>query len=166
MQPFDWGRFVTRMNIKAPVEKIYAQWASRTGMESWFLRLCEYKQPDGTLLSADELVVPGVTYRWLWHGWPDETTEMGTILNCNGKDFLQFSMGKAGTCSINISCKEDEQIVELLQENIPDSEEGRHYYHVGCKTGWTFYMTNLKSILEGGIDLRNKNERLGSLLNL
>ena len=26
----------------------------------------------------------------------DETTEYGDILDCNGKDFLKFSFGKAG----------------------------------------------------------------------
>jgi hypothetical protein len=38
-------------------------------------------------------------------------------------------------------------------------------YHVGCKAGWTFYLANLKSILEGGIDMRNKKTRLKEMLN-
>lgn len=29
----------------------------------------------------------------------------------------------------------------------------------------TFYLANLKSILEGGVDLRNKNEALKKMLN-
>jgi hypothetical protein len=32
-------------------------------------------------------------------------------------------------------------------------------------TGWTFYLANLKSVLEGGLDLRNKNARLQRLVN-
>lgn len=31
--------------------------------------------------------------------------------------------------------------------------------------GWTFYLTNLKSILEGGFNLRNKNNKLGDVVN-
>jgi hypothetical protein len=56
--------------------------------------------------------------------------------------------------------EEGEKIVELLQENIPSDEAGRHMWHVGCKTGWTFYLANMKSLFEGGIDLRNRNVKL------
>jgi len=56
-------------------------------------------------------------------------------------------------------------IVELVQENIPDDDQGRLYYHLVCKTGWTFYLDNLKSLLEGGIDLRNKNANLANVIN-
>lgn len=36
---------------------------------------------------------------------------------------------------------------------------------VGCGEGWVFYLANLKSILEGGIDLRNKNDAIRNVLN-
>jgi hypothetical protein len=36
---------------------------------------------------------------------------------------------------------------------------------VGCGEGWTFYLTNLKSILEGGVDLRNKEMKLKNVIN-
>jgi hypothetical protein len=46
-----------------------------------------------------------------------------------------------------------------------DNESGQRYFFIECGKGWTFYMTNLKSILEGGIDLRNKNERKQNVIN-
>jgi hypothetical protein len=30
---------------------------------------------------------------------------------------------------------------------------------MGCRTGWTFFLTNLKSILEKGPDLRESDPR-------
>lgn len=36
---------------------------------------------------------------------------------------------------------------------------------LSCKTGWTSYLANLKSVLEGGIDPRNKNEQLKAVIN-
>jgi uncharacterized protein YndB with AHSA1/START domain len=165
MSNFNWSTFTVRIPVKAPVEKLYWCWATKGGMEFWFLRLSEYKQPGGALRMSDEPVQKGDTYKWLWHGWGDDTVEFGEILNCNGKDFLQFSFGKAGTCTVTIKKEAAEIIVELVQENIPDDEQGRQYYHLGCKTGWTFYLTNLKSLLEGGVDLRNKNTALQNVLN-
>lgn len=134
-------------------------------MEYWFLRLSEYKKPGGNLRASNEFVQKGDSYRWRWHGWPDEVTEEGTIIDCNGKDFFKFSFGKAGNCAVTIKQEDGHTLVELLQDNIPDDEQGKHYWHLGCKTGWTFYLANLKSLLEGGIDLRNKNERLKNVIN-
>ena len=165
MSTYDWSRFVVRVSVNAAGKILYDAWATRAGIENWFLRLSEYKTPDGTLRNAKEQVQKGDTYKWLWHGWPDDTVEHGTILDCNGTDFIKFSFGKAGDCSVTIKKEEGETIVELVQDKIPTDEQGKHYWHLGCKTGWTFYFANLKSMLEGGIDLRNRNEQLKNVIN-
>lgn len=162
---YDWGRFSVRINIAAPVEKLYSAWATRRGIEYWFLRFSEYKKEDGSIRSDDEHVEAGDTYKWLWHGYPDETVEYGSILSCNNKDQFDFSFGKAGNCHIRIYKEQNETIVELMQDNIPTDEHGKQYWHVGCKTGWTFYLANMKSLFEGGVDLRNRNVALQEMLN-
>ncbi|MEI9943691.1 MAG: SRPBCC domain-containing protein [Chitinophagaceae bacterium] len=165
MADFNWGRFAVRINIKASIEKLYWCWATRKGIEYWFLRLSEYKSPGGNLRAAEEFVDKGDTYKWQWYGYPDEVTELGTVLDLNGKDNFQFKFGDAGICTIKIYPEQDENIVELIQDNIPTDEKGKQIWHIGCKTGWTFYMTNMKSMLEGGTDLRNRNEKLQQMLN-
>ena len=161
----DWSQFVVRINIQAPVQKLYDACATRAGMEHWFLRVSEYKKPDGDLRHELEHAEADDTYKWLWHGWPDETVEYGTILEANGKDLFRFSFGKAGNCTIRIFRDIGETFVEIAQDSIPDDEHGRFFWHLGCKTGWTFYLANMKSMYEGGIDLRNKNELLQGLIN-
>ena len=165
MTNHDWSRFVVRITVKASPRDLYKAWATKKGIEHWFLRLSEYKKPGGILRSANELVETGDTYRWLWHGGPDDMVETGSILDCNGKDQIKFKFGNAGDCTVNIKTEEGENIVELIQENIPTDEKGMQYYHLGCKTGWTFYLANLKSLMEGGIDLRNRNEKIQRVIN-
>ena len=164
-ETYTWSSFVTRINVNAPTEKLYALWATRSGMEYWFLRLSEYKNLEGNVRADKELAEKGDTYRWRWHGWSDDVTEEGSILDCNGKDLFKFSFGKAGDCTVKIKKENGYTIVELTQDNIPDDDQEKHYWHVGCKTGWTFYLANLKSLCEGGIDLRNKDEELKNVLN-
>ena len=166
MNTINWNKFTVRIDVNAPVEKLYAAWATRAGIESWFLRVSEYKTVDGRIRADDEIVQKGDTYKWLWHGWPDETVEYGTILDCNGKDFLHFSFGKAGNCTVRVYKDRGETIVEILQNDIPDDETGKQTWHVGCKTGWTYYLANLKSVYQFGTDLRSKKEGIGQLLNL
>lgn len=166
MSAINWSTFTVRIDVNASTEQLYAAWATRAGIESWFLRLSEYKSADGFIRKDDELFQKGDTYKWLWYGWPDETVEHGTVLDCNGTDTFKFSFGKAGICTVHIYKELGETIVDLVQEHIPDDEEGKQMWHVGCKTGWTYYLTNLKSVYQHGIDLRNKKEGVGKLLNL
>lgn len=165
MANFDWSRFSVRITVTASPKDLYRAWATRKGMENWFLRLCEYKRSDGTARSANENVEAGDTYRWLWYGWPDDMVETGSIISCNGKDQVKFKFGNAGDCTVNIKNEGGENIVELIQENIPTDDIGMRNYHLGCKNGWTFYLSNLKSILQGGIDLRNRNENIKQVIN-
>jgi hypothetical protein len=166
MADFDWSRFSVRINIKdVTKEKLYWAWATREGIEYWFLRRSDYKKPDGTLYDNGEFVKKGDRYSWWWHGYPDEIVEQGEILDCNGKDFFKFQFGGAGNCSIKIYEEQNEMIVELLQDNIPTDDKAKQNWHIGCKTGWTFYMTNMKSLFEGGIDLRNRNEALQNVIS-
>ena len=67
--------------------------------------------------------------------------------------------------SVSITAEDGVTVVELVQENIPIDDLSRVNYHLGCLTGWTFYLANLKSVLEGGIDLRNKNQNLLKVIN-
>ncbi len=165
MPDFNWNRFVVRVDINAPADQLYKGWATRPGIEHWFLRWCEYRGPDNIVKGDNEFVQKGDRYRWRWHGYPDSVTEEGTILEANGKDLFKFSFGNAGDCTVRIKMEQGKTIVELEQENIPTDDKGMEYYHLGCKTGWTFHLADMKSILEGGIDLRNKDESLSNMLN-
>lgn len=165
MENFDWSRFSTRISVNADILQLYAAWATRAGIESWFLRLGEFTNGKGEPLAFDEPVKAGNKYRWRWFGYPDEVMEEDEILEANGTDRLKFGFGEAGKCTISIYKELDATIVELVQDEIPTTEYGKHQWHVGCKTGWTFYLANLKSIIEGGPDLRNKNDRLARMIN-
>jgi uncharacterized protein YndB with AHSA1/START domain len=165
MSTFDWSRFSVRVNIKAPTEKLYWCWATCEGIEHWFLRRAVYKKSDGNLLNKAVMLSKGDTYSWWWHGHTDEVVEHGAILDCNGKDYFQFKFGDAGICTVKIYEEKGETICELTQTEIPTDEKAKQNWHIGCKTGWTFYMTNLKSMLEGGIDLRNRNEKLQNIIS-
>lgn len=165
MTAFNWNRFEVRITVKASPRDLYKAWSTRKGLEQWFLRLAEFKDKDAVTRGPNEPIEKGDTYRWLWHGWPDDMVETGTVLESNGKDLFSFKFGAAGDCTVHIRSEEGENIVELIQENIPTDEFSMHQYHLGCKTGWTFYLANLKSVMEGGIDLRNRNEQIKRVVN-
>ena len=125
MADFNWSRFMVRINVKASREKLYWRWATKEGIESWFLRKSDYKNSVGTLRGNNEFVQTGDTYSWWWHGYPDDVAEHGEILDCNGKDFFKFKFGGAGNCTVTIYKEQEENIVELLQDEIPTDDIDR-----------------------------------------
>lgn len=165
MSSEDWSRFSVRINVKARRSDLYDAWSTRAGMEYWFLRSCEFVDRKGYILDQEEPATEGCQYTFLWYGYPDEVIERGEILEANGQDLFRFRFGKAGICTVRLLMAGDEQIVELVQDQIPEDERSKFLYHIGCKTGWTFYLTNLKSMYEGGIDLRNRDCNLQVMLN-
>lgn len=123
MSNFDWSQFTVRINVKAPLEKLYWCWATKEGIEYWFLKKSDFKKQDGNLYDAKDFVQRGDIYSWWWHGYADNITESGEILDCNDKDLFQFRFGKAGICTVKIYEEQKEKIVELIQDQIPCDEK-------------------------------------------
>lgn len=164
MPNHDWSTFTQRVPVRATIQQLYDAWATQAGLERWFLRKAEFTQLDKTVRDRTSRVQQGDAYEWLWHGWSNDVVERGTVLEANGKDFFKFSFGKAGVVGVTIKTEQGFFLVELVQTSIPTDEDSKAYFHVGCTKGWVFYLTNLKSILEGGIDLRNKDVNLKNVV--
>ena len=92
-------------------------------------------------------------------------TENGRITDANGIDFIQFTF--AGECLVDIklTMQDDYVIVELTQKNIPIDDNSKQGIRLGCDSGWSFFLVNLKSVYEGGLDLRNKEKNLKGMVN-
>ena len=161
----DWSKFVIKIYINAPMQTVYDSWAIPERLEQWFLKRALFKDISGNDRAINAAVQVGDTYIWNWHGHPDTMTETGTIVIANQKDCFQFQFGKAGLVMVCLKEVLGQTEMLLTQENIPTDEKNKFNYHVGCSTGWTFYFANLKSILEGGLDLRNKNIELTNVIN-
>ena len=165
MTDYDWSKFVLRIPVNAPLDAIYHALATQQGIESWFLRSAQYFSAAKTSCGESEFIQKGDQYTWMWHGYDDETVEHNDILEANGEDMISFVFAGHCVVTITIGMLDTETIVQLVQENIPTGEESKADIHIGCMEGWTFYLTNLKSILEGGIDLRNRKLNIGKVIS-
>lgn len=160
---YDWSKFTLRINIQASVKAVYDAWTNKELIELWFLKTADMFDTDGKAKGLYDTFQKGDTYKWYWYGYED--AESGTILEANGENEFAFTFNKAGDCYIRVYEEQGDTIMELSQVHIPTDERSMHEYHLGCKMGWTFFLTNLKSVLEGGPDLRNRNEALKKVLN-
>jgi len=156
MAQHDWTKFTITADFNTDARTIYNAWTTQTGLESWFLRKANFYTITGRLRESDESILKEDTYEWYWHGFDDDTVEKGRMLEVNSIDFLKFTFSDENVVSVNIKSANGLAILELTQENIKEDPDPSSNLFVQCQTGWTFYLANLKSIVEGGIDLRNK----------
>lgn len=163
MQNFNWTSFTKRIAVRQNLEVIYNAWTIPNEIEKWFLKTALFYRSDGNVINGQERIKEEDTYKWIWYLYQE--TESGKIIELNGTDFMRFTF--AGNCLVDIKLLRDGEytIVELTQHNIPTDDHSKQYIRIGCASGWSFYLTNLKSVYEGGIDLRNKEERLQPMIN-
>ncbi len=159
----DWSTFTRRITVNYPMRSIYEAWAIPSQIERWFLRSAEYVGFDGKPKNRDLEVAAGDGYLWRWHGYLDDVNETGLVTEANGLDKFAFTFTQDCLVTVLINDEKGGTVVELTQSRIPDDPDRSVY--IDCSYGWTFYLANLKSVLEGGIDLRNKNVDITNVVN-
>jgi len=159
----DWTSFTQRITIDATIRSIYDAWVKPANLESWFLSSAVFTTPDKLQREHEGRIKAGDTYRWTWHGYPENIIETGSVLEANGHNHLRFTFTDECIVNVAINVEDGEKVVELTQDQIPPDEKLRIY--LDCSKGWMFYLVNLKSMLEGGIDLRNKNKNISNVVN-
>jgi hypothetical protein len=152
-----WTSFKVTGDYNTDIRSLYEAWATTAGLEKWFLRRANFYTVPRRTREPEEFILKEDTYDWYWHGYNDDTFEKGVILEANGTDLVKFTFSGGSVVTISLYSRNGVSIVELVQENIPEESDPSKNLFVQCQIGWTFYLANLKSILEGGIDLRNKS---------
>ncbi len=160
-----WNHFKLRINVNASIGEVYKAWTTQAGLESWFLRKALFAGSDGKNREPNTPVAEGDSYTWYWHGYPDSVLEKGKVLKANGKDHFVFTFSMNCPVTISIYQEAGETMVELVESELPTDLETIRKHFVGDSGGWVFYLANLKSVLEGGLDLRNKKLELTNVIN-
>lgn len=138
----------------APLYRVWRYFQDGVGLTSWFSergtplepwvggRIVIYFAGIGEIASGRVLAyVPGKTFAFRWSNSPLEGKEQLSDVTFEFSEAVD-STGKTLTT------------VKLIDEGIPDSPIWNEYY-AGTHSGWSYYLMNLKSVVETGYDLRD-----------
>lgn len=153
--PYAWDRFTRKVMVHAPLAAVYAAWTRPNELEGWFLRSADYRDPQGKPRPKGGSVQVGDIYSWTWYGY-DGPPEEGRVLEANGRDLVRFTF--AGECEVEVRMLPKGSAIEVVleQSHIPLDEASKVRIHMGCSIGWVTHLQNLRSVLQGGLDLREK----------
>ena len=151
----NWNSFTKRILINASVDSLYRSRVTTSEIETWFLEQADYQAGDSGR-GPDELVQKGDLFSWKWHN--RDFTEKGEVLEANSRDTISFTFGAGGNVSVTLKPADADGLTEVIlkQYDIPTDDKSKMDIYVGCSTGRTFWLTNLKAYLEHGITLHAK----------
>ena len=151
--------FTLKIWVRADAGTLRRAWTRPEEVVRWFVSRCAYFGADGE--QADEAVTGG-TYRW---EWIESTTEESKVIAVD-RDVLRFGwFHDKGEVKVCFTEAGDETLMELTQTMRDGTEAERLDAQVDCKLGWTFFLANLKSVYEGGLDLRETDPERVPVVN-
>lgn len=153
----NWTTFKKQVFIDAGLADVFNAWVIPQEITKWFIAEATYTH-ENQQRNPDETIQCGDRYHWRWH---QPLEAKGTIMRVVPNKQLVFTFGQQSPESsedilvtVDVAREPDGYTkLTLTQENMPDSPYG-HRYHLSCNLGWSFFMTNLKGVLEHGVDLR------------
>ena len=159
MSNYDWTRFERHTFIEADPATVFRAWAVPENIVKWFIATADYASPDGQARASDEIVRADDTYQWQWH---QDLSARGKVLEVVADEKMVFTFGDKEPGSkekiivtVDVQAEADGATrLRLVQENMADTPQAHVGWHMGCNLGWSFFMTNLKGLLEHGVDLR------------
>lgn len=151
MDDYDWTQFHVHMYYLAPFDEVFRRFSTADGLASFYIDRAEHTAPDGRPRASDEPFQTGDTYHWTYlhdfaHG--------GTIEAMDPGRRVRFTFGEA-TVEIRFRELEGATEVDLHQTGCPTEDPGRAWMHLNCRSCWIYFLTNLRSVLASGVDLRD-----------
>jgi uncharacterized protein YndB with AHSA1/START domain len=147
---FNMNEFSHSILLNAPLEEVFRYSATPNGLTKWFIGAAEYTH-SGKPVPGEELISTGDTYNWKWLAKDFETT--GKVVEVIKDERLKFTFGSMFEITISVAAENNRTRFTLTQ-NYTAGAVKNDFAHINCCVCWAFFITNLKSVIEHGIDLR------------
>jgi len=108
-------------------------------------------ESDGSPRAADEQVRTGDRNQWTC---VHDFAHSGEFEQVETDQLIRFTFGTMNV-AIHFRDVDGATEVDLHQTNCATEDPDRAWQHLNCRSCWIYFMTNLKSVLAGGPDIRD-----------
>ena len=150
-ETYDWSRFEIVFYYDVPIERVFRAVSTAGGLASFFIEKATFRDAEDNARADDEPARVGDRYRW---DWRQPFSVEGEVTEVIPNRKVAYTFGDM-RFSISLSEVDGTTELHLVQTDIPDTPDGLVMEHLNCRSCWTFFFTNLKSVLEEGVDLRD-----------
>ena len=160
---FNMSSFTHGIYLNSPVEKVFVFAATPSGIVKWFIGKAKYYYKDMNIRLGNEFVKKGDSFLWTWLNKDLELK--GIVTESVENKTFQFTFSPLYIVTLNFYSQNNKTKLTLTQE-YQESATRNDFNYINCCTCWVFFLTNLKSVIENGIDLREKDINDEMLVNL
>ncbi|MFN3239554.1 MAG: SRPBCC domain-containing protein [Pseudomonadales bacterium] len=159
---YDWRQFSLTFYYNAHITRVFRTWTTVEGLESFFIERCLFWTERGEPREIAQRPEVGDRYSWQFRQDFEVQGEIKTYID---REQFSFSFGDMHV-DVYFRVLGEQTEVQLVQSNIPTTPEGQVFGHLNCRSCWTFFMTNLSSVLDHNHDLRDQNPELVSSMEV
>jgi len=151
MSSYDWSQFHVHMYYAAPLTEVFRRFSTGAGLASFFIYEARHQSSDGHVRTPDEMVQAGDEYHWTY---VHDFGHSGHFIEVVPEQMLSFSFGDM---RVAVSFREEGGLteVDLHQTGCATEDPERAWQHLNCRSCWIYFLTNLRSVIVGGPDLRD-----------
>ena len=151
MTDYDWSQFHVHMYYLAPIGEVFRRFSTARGLESFYIGTATHKARDGTPRGGDEVVQAGDVYHWTY---VHDFAHGGEFLAVDPDRLVRFTFG---TMEVEVRFRDVDGATEvaLHQTGCATEDPERAWQHVNCRSCWIYFLTNLRSVLATGFDVRD-----------
>lgn len=143
---YDWSQFTVKIDLKASSSKVFQAWTDERKIVKWFVEKANIEPKKNGRLYLE----------WLTGDKSDDK-----IIAIRKDSLFHFPFGAGGEeVKVKIRKITGGSVCEIHQFNMKTGPMDKVNWHMGCRAGWTFFLTNLKAYLEHGLDLRSRNPKM------
>lgn len=157
MKPEDFTKekFILKIPLYVEINKAFELIATSKGLTSWFLGNADFLKDDGKEILDSNFIKEGTIFKWAWQ---KEYCIAGKVLKHLKNELFEFTFSKDFSVSISLiyNFRKNYTEVTLIQKNHNPSDSNEFGF-TNCCVCWSFFLTNLKSVAENNIDLREQN---------
>ncbi len=141
-----------RMFLQAPPAKVFKALVEPSYLRKWFLN------------SASISPRKSGNYTFTWHGGYSHSGKVldyarDKKLSLSWPGYLNGKLLGTTRASFRIRPRNDGTLLELTHSGFKAGDKWVELYGAVC-SGWAYFLTNLKSVLQNGRDLRSPDDRI------
>ena len=161
----DKSSFDVHLYMDAAPAEVLRYWQTAEGLTRFFIAEMTARNDPGdevnasmltpgtTLTMLTRMLTPGTSYSW--RGIHDYAGE-GQFLQIT-EESVEFSFGGRYQVGVSVTPQGSGTCLHLRQSGIGDDESEQVNGSLNCRSCWIYFLVNLKSVIEFGIDLRDQN---------
>ncbi|MDQ3194408.1 MAG: hypothetical protein M3P82_05345 [Bacteroidota bacterium] len=159
---FNMEHFVHGIYLNARAGNVFKYIATPSGIIKWFIGKAKYYYKDLNIRLGDEVIQKGDSYLWTWLNKDLELK--GIVTETADNKLFQFTFSPLYIVTINL-ISEGSKTKVILNHEYQESAVKDEFDFINCCACWVFFLTNLKSVIEHGIDLRETESVDDTLVN-